>query len=76
MWSNKSGSVEIMLPCDFHKRRGVSAEDCLKSEKHCFECSTAKKLAEPVAICGGPHQYKNPNQKEKKVATKKYHPQQ
>ena len=76
MWSNKSGSVEIMLPCDFHKRRGVSAEDCLKSDKHCFECSTAKKLAEPVLVCGGPHQYKNPNQKEKKVATKKYHPQQ
>ena len=62
LWDSKDGTVtDVRLPCDFHKARGASAEQCLTSQPmHCFECSKPGKIAPPVRECTGRHQYRAP----------------
>ena len=76
--SNKQ-SILDKLPCKFHKRQGLSAEECRQHEiKHCWECSTEKELAPPLAKCKGPHQWKPKYLKntEKNISTMTIRPSQ
>ena len=57
-WSSKDGKIKnIVIPCEFHRNKGISAEECFK-QNHCWECSRSGRLAPAVTECSGNHQWK------------------
>ena len=60
LWTSRNGTCkDIKIPCAYHMERQVPAALCfIDAKEHCLECSSSVKLAEPVEICMGNHQWK------------------